>query len=315
MLTVITNACLHMIKIAMSCSGTNAYRHGTMKNWVISVTTVLADGTIVKTRQRPRKSSAGYDLTSLLVGSEGTLGLVTEAVLKVTSWPENQHVVVAAFPNTHAAVEAAIALITQGILVDALELLDRYSLTAINKSGLSSRPWRERPSLFLKFSGSAQAVQEQLGIAKKASRVTGCENFETFSEQHDIRVAWDARKQVGPSLMAMKQHPSDLFLNTDAAVPISSLAYILDWTEEIIAEAGLIGSTLGHVGDGTQPAGMFGHSNTSPGNTIFITPSAQLQELTISTTRQLPRYNRLPQSPRRIRPKYHHSNTKEGNRA
>lgn len=236
----------------MSCSGTNAYRYGTMKNWVVSVTVVLADGTVVKTRQRPRKSSAGYDLTSLLVDSEGTLGLITEAVLKVTSLPENQHVVVTAFPSTHVAVEAAIALITQGVPVDALELLDQYSISAINKSGLSSRLWKEKPSLFLKFGGSARTVQEQLAIAEKGARESDCKSFETFSEQHDMNVAWDARKQVGPSLMAMKQDPSDLFLNTDTAVPMSSLAEVLDWTNKIIVEAGLNGSTLGHVGDGTQ---------------------------------------------------------------
>jgi len=235
----------------MSCSGTNAYRHGTMKNWVISVTVVLADGTIVKTRNRPRKSAAGYDLTSLLVGSEGTLGFVTEAVLKVTSLPENQRVAVAAFPSTHAAVKAAVALINRGLPVDALELLDQYSMTAINKSGFSSRSWEERPSLFLKFSGSTQAVEEQVCIAQQAAASSGCENFEVLSEQHEIGVAWDARKQVGPSLIAMKQHPSDIFLNTDAAVPISCLADMIDWTNQIIQEAGLAGSTLGHVGDGT----------------------------------------------------------------
>lgn len=234
----------------MNCSGTNAYRHGTMKNWVTSVTVVLADGTIVKTRNRPRKSSAGYDLTGLLVGSEGTLGLVTEAVLKVTSRPQNQRVVVAAFPSTQTAVQAAVSLIGCGLPVDALEMLDQYSMTAMKQSGLSSRSWKEKPSLFLRFSGSKHAVQEQLNITQQAAEKNACESFEMMSQEDEIDVAWNARKQVGPSLMGMKKDPSDLFLNTDTAVPISCLGTMIDWTNEIIKDAGLIGSTLGHVGDG-----------------------------------------------------------------
>ena len=154
-----------------------------MKSWVISVAVVLADGTVVKTRNRPRKSAAGHDLTSLLVGSEGTLGLVTKAVLKVTSLPENQCVTIGAFPSTYAAVKAAVALINRGLPVDALELLDQYSMNAINMSGLSSRYWKEIPYLFLKFSGSTQAVQEQVRIAQQAAAESGCESFEVLSEK------------------------------------------------------------------------------------------------------------------------------------
>ncbi|KAL8694196.1 MAG: hypothetical protein Q9224_003616 [Gallowayella concinna] len=234
----------------MSCSGTNAYRHGTMKDWVISVTIVLADGSVIKTRRRPRKSSAGFDLTSLLVGSEGTLGLVTEAVLKVTSLPENQHVALAAFPTTRAAVRAATCLITSGLPIDALELLDPYSLGAVNHSGLSVRQWKEEPTLFLRFSGSRQAVQDQIRKTQQAANVNGCEKFEVSGEKEEIDQIWGARKQVAPSLQAMKKDPSDLFLHADAAVPISSLAEMIDWTHQVINEAGFTGSTLGHVGDG-----------------------------------------------------------------
>ena len=214
------------------------------------MTVVLADGTIVKTRNRPRKSSAGYDLTSLIVGSEGTLGLVTEAVLKVTSVPKNQHVVVAAFPNTHEAVKAAIALIQHGLPIDALELLDQNSMNAINRSGFSSRHWEEKPSLFLKISGFKMAVHEQLDLARESASENSCEGFLVLSGREDVQAAWEARKQVAPSMQAMKQDPSDLFLNTDAAVPIGSLASMIDWTNAIVEEAGLHGCTLGHVGDG-----------------------------------------------------------------
>ena len=164
----------------MNCSGTNAYRHGTMKDWVVSMTIVLADGTIVKTRRRPRKSSAGYDLTRLIVGSEGTLGLVTEAVLKVTSVPENLHVVVATFPNTHLAVKTAVALIGSGLPIDAIELLDKHSMWAINQSHLSTKQWRESPTLFLKLSGLQLAVQAHLEITKQPAEQNHYQEFEVW---------------------------------------------------------------------------------------------------------------------------------------
>ncbi|KAA6407590.1 MAG: D-lactate dehydrogenase [Lasallia pustulata] len=236
--------------IAMGCSGTNAYRHGTMREWVISVTVVLADGTVVKTRHRPRKSSAGYDLTQLMVGSEGTLGLVTEAVLKVTSAPQNLHVAVATFPSTHAAVRTAVSLIGSGLPIDALELVDKHSMGAINLSGLSSKRWKESPTLFLKFSGSRYAMEDQIKMAQKAARENDCESFELSAEEDEIEVSWGARKTVGKSLLAMKKDPSDLFLTADAAVPISRLGDIIEETHQAISNAGFVGSTIGHLGDG-----------------------------------------------------------------
>jgi len=234
----------------MNCSGTNAYRHGTMKAWVTSVTLVLADGSIIKTRHRPRKSAAGYDLTSLIVGSEGTLGLVTEAVLKVTSAPDNLHIAVARFPTTDAAVKTAVFLIGSGLPIDAIELVDKPSMGAINKSGLSSRQWKESPTLFLKFSGSEQTVQSQMEITRGAARRNECESFETSSEKDDIAILWGARKVVGRSLNALKKDPTDLFLHADAAVPISRLASMIEEAYKAITDAGLFCSNVGHVGDG-----------------------------------------------------------------
>lgn len=218
------------------------------------MTVVLADGKIVVTRRLPRKSSAGYDLTSLIVGSEGTLGLVTEAVLRVTSIPKNLHVAVASFPTTHKATDAAMTLIRSGLPIEALELLDKHSMWAINQSGLSSKSWRESPTLFLKFAGLELAVQAQLKIFQRAAEANECEELEVSARKEDIDVSWGARKKVGPSLMAMKKHPTDLFLNADAAVPISKLADMIEETHRVIRDVGLAGSTLGHVGDGWRPA-------------------------------------------------------------
>ena len=238
----------------MSCSGTNAYRYGTMKEWVVSMTVVLADGTIVKTRRRPRKTSAGYDLTHLMIGSEGTLGLVTEAVLKVTTTPQNLQVAIATFPSLQAAVKTAISIIksTAGAPINALELLDTFSMHAINKSSLSSIEWREQPTLFLKFAGPLQStVKDQIEMARTAAADNGgYDSFVLYSDKHDIKTAWDSRKAVAPAIMAMKQHPTDLFMSADAAVPISRLGDIMDETQRAIKEAGLTGGTLGHVGDG-----------------------------------------------------------------
>ncbi|KAL9611909.1 MAG: hypothetical protein Q9167_003462 [Letrouitia subvulpina] len=230
--------------------GTNAYRYGAMRQWVISMTVVLANGTVIKTRQRPRKSSAGYDLTNLMVGSEGTLGLVTEAVLKVTPIPQNLHVAIASFPTEHAATSAAMTLIRSGLSIDAVELLDKHGMWAINQSGLSSRKWIESPTLFLKVSGLPSVIQTLSETIREAAERNQCESFDISAREKDIDIWWGARKQVLPSLLAMKKHDTDLHLGEDTAVPISRLADIMKETHEAIESAGLTGSVLGHVGDG-----------------------------------------------------------------
>ena len=263
------------------------------------MTIVLADGTIVKTRRRPRKSSAGYDLTRLIVGSEGTLGLVTEAVLKVTSVPENLHVVVATFPNTHFAVKTAVALIGSGLPIDAIELLDKHSMWAINQSHLSPRQWRESPTLFLKLSGLQLAVQAHLEITKQAAQKNHCQDFEVSGNQDEIDISWGARKAVGKSLMAMKKDPTDLFLNADAAVPISSLADMIEETHQKIIDAGLTGSTLGHVGDGRSP---------SLASFFLDEPNFSAK----TSDRQLPHGHRLPPKSKRGWRKSHRLGSEKG---
>ena len=236
--------------IGTGCSGTNAYRYGTMKDWVVATTIVLADGTIVKTRHRPRKSTAGYDLTRLMVGSGGTLGLVTEAVLKVTAKPENERVAVIAFPDTQKAVSTVIDVVQKGIPLAAVELLDGRTMQAVNESGYSDEKWRETATLFVKFSGTKGAVREQVSVLDALAKKYGRQSFESSSDPDRISALWSARKTALWSLIAQKNNPDDKFLSSDVAVPISRLADIIEESNEQIRLAGLLGSNLGHVGDG-----------------------------------------------------------------
>jgi D-lactate dehydrogenase (cytochrome) len=239
----------------MGCSGTNAYRHGTMKDWVISLTVVLADGTVVKTRNRPRKSSAGYDLTHLIIGSEGTLGIVTEAVLRLTNIPKNSHVAVLPFNNTHIAVETAISIISAGAILDAVEFIDHRSLEVVNQSGLFSEQWREVPTLFLKFSGAIEATKAQIELIKDLAQRNGCLEIAFSSDPQQVDAWWNVRKLMGKCLVTVMK-PEDIFFASDAAVPRSRLADIIVETQQATADVGLFCSTLGHIGDGTQILGV-----------------------------------------------------------
>lgn len=137
--------------IATNCSGTNALRYGTMKDYVLSVTAVLADGTVIKTRRRPRKTSAGYNLTALFTGSEGTLGIVTEATLKLAIIPHKESVATATFASVKDAVSAAGTMVRGGINLAALELMDDVQMRVVNMSGgAGGRKWEEDPTLFIK---------------------------------------------------------------------------------------------------------------------------------------------------------------------
>jgi len=236
--------------VGTGCSGTNAYRYGTMKNWVVSLTIVLADGTILKTRQRPMKSSAGYDLTRLFVGNEGTLGLVTEAVLRVTILPKNIRVAVAAFPNIHAAAECVDKVVSRGVQVAAVELLDEVSMRAINEGGGVSRRWKEVPTLFFKFSGTVEGVNEEIAIVSEMAKSSGSENIVLAADEQEAEDLWMARKTIGWGMGVLKKHDDDKTWLTDVAVPMSRLPDLIVTTKKDLAESGLPAAIVGHVGDG-----------------------------------------------------------------
>ncbi|KAL5606651.1 uncharacterized protein BROUX77_003844 [Berkeleyomyces rouxiae] len=235
--------------IGTGCSGTNAYRYGTMREWVLSVTAVLADGTVVKTRQRARKSSAGYDLTKVFIGSEGTLGLVTEATLKLAVLPEHTSVAVASFPTIRDAANCVGKVVSHGIPVAAVEILDDNQMQCINQAGMTTRRWAEAPTLFFKFSGTERAVKEQIETTKKLSKQSQGKSFEfakSLDEQFEL---WSARKEALWSTMAVKKE-GDRVWTGDVAVPMTRLPDLIEETKINLKKSGLFGSIVGHVGDG-----------------------------------------------------------------
>ena len=236
--------------IGTGCSGTNAYRYGTMRDWVLALTVVLADGTVVKTRQRPRKSSAGYDLTRLLIGSEGTLGLVTEATLKLAVRPTETSVAVAAFPDLRAAAACAARVVGEGVPVAAMEVLDDAQMACINAAGATSRRWAEAPTLLFKFAGSsARAVREQVDAVQAAARAAKAVSFDFARSPEEQAELWSARKEALWSAIATKQ-PGERVWTGDVAVPISRLPEAIEEAQADLRKAGLRGTVVGHVGDG-----------------------------------------------------------------
>jgi D-lactate dehydrogenase (cytochrome) len=235
--------------IGTGCSGTNAYRYGTMREWVLSLTVVLADGTVIKTRQRPRKSSAGYDLTKLFIGSEGTLGLVTEATLKLAVRPQSTSVAVSAFPSIRQAADCVARVVGRGVPVAAVEILDDDQMRCINQAGMTTRAWKEAPTLFFKFSGTERGVKEQVSLVRQIALGSGSLSFDFARNDDEQQELWSARKEALWSTMAVKSDGDHVWTG-DVAVPVSRLPDIITETKRDLRSTGLVNTIVGHVGDG-----------------------------------------------------------------
>ncbi|KAK4041206.1 hypothetical protein C8A01DRAFT_14980 [Parachaetomium inaequale] len=249
--------------VSTNCSGTNAFRYGTMKDWVLNLTVVLADGTVIKTRRRPRKTSAGYNLTALFVGAEGTLGMVTEATLKLAPLPQDTSVAVVPFPSIHAAAAAATTLIRSGIQLAALEIMDDQQMAILNAHGsptVRKRHWAEQPTLFLKFGGTPDSIAAD--TARVAALLTPSNSTtpdppalhiaRTKEEAADL---WAARKESLFTMTSIRP-PAHEMWSTDVAVPISRLAEIIAWSKAECSALGIFASVVGHVGDGNFHVAM-----------------------------------------------------------
>ncbi|KAI0384363.1 FAD-linked oxidase-like protein [Hypomontagnella monticulosa] len=236
--------------IGTNCSGTNAVKYGTMKDWVINLTVVLADGTVIKTRRRPRKSSAGYNLNGLFVGSEGTLGLVTEATLKLAVVPEEFSVAVVTFPTIRDAASAAAEVMQTGIPVAAMEIMDEVQMKVVNIGGATApRVWKEMPTLFFKFAGTKASVKENISRVQAITKHNKGSNFEFAKDQREQKLLWSARKESLWSMLALRKEGEEVW-STDVAVPFSRLADIIEVSKKEMDELGLFASILGHIGDG-----------------------------------------------------------------
>ena len=237
---------------ATRASGTNAVRYGTMRENVISLTAVMPNGEIVKTASRAKKSAAGYDLTRLLVGSEGTLGIITEITLRLHGIPEQISSAVVTFPSVEAACNTTILAIQSGIPIARIELLDALYMKAVND--YSNLNYTQAPTLFTEFHGSKQYVSEQIASFSDIAQEFGGADFQWAEKQEDRNRLWKARHNA--FYAGLNLRPGAKGIATDVCVPISKLADCVIETQQDIEENNLIAPILGHVGDGNFHAAV-----------------------------------------------------------
>ncbi|HEY8580313.1 MAG TPA: FAD-linked oxidase C-terminal domain-containing protein [Beijerinckiaceae bacterium] len=227
-------------------SGTNAVRYGTMKENVLALTVVTAKGDIIRTARRAKKSSAGYDLTRLFVGAEGTLGVITELTLKLYGLPETITGGVCPFPSVQAACDATILTIQSGVPVARIELLDEQSVRAVNLHSRLGLP--ETPMLLVEFHGTEAGAREQAERFGEIAAELGGGPFTWASKPEERTRLWQARHDAYWACFTLR--PGAKALATDVCVPISRLAECVTETQRDLAESRLLGPIVGHVGDG-----------------------------------------------------------------
>jgi D-lactate dehydrogenase (cytochrome) len=231
---------------ATRCSGTNAVRYGTMKDNVIALKVVLANGEVMDTARRAKKTSAGYDLTRLMVGSEGTLGVITQLTLRLSGIPEAISGGICPFPSVEACCNTAIHTIQSGIPVARIELLDALQVRACNLHSKLGLP--EKPMLFLEFHGTAASVAEQSKRFGEIAAEFGGGPFTWTTRPEERTRLWEARHHAALSNFALR--PGASMVPTDVCVPISRLAECVTETQRDIEESRILAPIVGHVGDG-----------------------------------------------------------------
>jgi len=231
---------------ATRASGTNAVRYGTMRENVLSLTVVLADGRVIRTARRARKSAAGYDLTRLFIGSEGTLGIITEVTVRLYGIPEAISAAVCAFPSIEDAVNTVILTIQNGVPVARIELLDEAQMAATNK--YSKLNHKVAPTLFFEFHGTTAGVAEQAETVKSIAADYGGNDFRWATTPEERSKLWQARHDAYYAALALR--PGSKGWATDVCVPISRLAECISETQRDLADSPIPSALVGHVGDG-----------------------------------------------------------------
>jgi len=237
---------------ATRASGTNAVRYGTMRENVLALTVVLADGRIIRTSRRARKSAAGYDLTRLFVGSEGTLGIITEVTLRLYGIPEAMAAAVCSFESIEGAVKTVIQTIQLGIPVARIELLDDVQMDSVNKFSKLNYPVKD--TLFIEFHGTDAGVKEQAELVQSIAAEHGGGEFKWATKTEERNHLWTARHDVTYANKALR--PGCEIWATDVCVPISRLAECILETKKDLKKSFLTAPLVGHVGDGNFHLGF-----------------------------------------------------------
>lgn len=231
---------------ATRASGTSAVSYGTMVENTLGMTVITSDGTIVKTGGRVKKSSAGYDLTRMFIGSEGTLGIITEITVKLVRQPESVAAAVCSFSSIEDAVNIVIKVLNTGIDIARIELLDEKQIWAVNR--YSELDYDIAPTLFFEFHGTINTVQENCKSVENIVLSYGGSNFQWTSDETDRMKLWQARYNCYYASLNLR--PGSVGYVTDVCVPISNLAACILQTKQVLSRSNLLYTILGHVGDG-----------------------------------------------------------------
>ncbi len=232
--------------IANNAGGMYAVKYGVVGNWVMALEVVLADGTIITTGSRSIKSVAGYNLKELFIGSEGTLGVITKATIKVLPSVAGKLLVLVSFPTVDAALEATLAILRTNIEPAALEFLDKKSVQYINM--FKSAGWDEHPTVIIELHGVKETITREAEMVRKICKTAACVSFIQADAHETIQKIWDGRKSVHPSIKAA--HPDVAILSGDIGIPISRIPAYMKEADSIGKRHGVELVSFGHIGDG-----------------------------------------------------------------
>jgi len=232
---------------ATNASGTTTVRYGGMRQNTIALEVVLANGEVLRLGRPVRKTSSGYDLKDLFIGSAGTLGIITELTVQLHPLPEHVHTLRVFFPSIPAAAQAAYAIMASALPVARMELVDELGIQSINR--YMGRGYTEQTALFLEFhSSTAKAIEEEVHLVEELVRDAGATDISIARSQQERTAQWEARHHLYWAIV--NTHPGHSFVTTDTAVPLARLPELIAYAQQLLAEMNVQGSIIGHVGDG-----------------------------------------------------------------